>query len=98
MWSGRAGCFFYFPLRIDKRIYGAHTRDMTTTQNTAAPYRAGYKGQKIFCLSLADAARIILEVGGGSIDKLAGSLYRTISGREQDTAVEAARIFQDGIN
>jgi len=65
---------------------------MTTTQNTEmAPYRAGYKGSKVLCLCLSDAARVILEAGGGSIDKAAGSLYRTISYREQQAAVETAR-------
>ena len=90
---------YSFQSCIDKRIYIPHTRDMTTTQNTAkAPYRASFNNQKVFCLSIEDAARVIVEIGGGSIDKLAGSLYRTISGREQNAAVEAARIFQAGIN
>jgi len=60
---------------------------------TKAPYRACFNNQKVFCLSIEDAARVIVEIGYGSIDKLAGSLYRTISGREQDAVVGACRSF-----
>lgn len=62
---------------------------MNDNTEAAKPvYRAGYKGQKRYFATIEDAARYTL-ANGGSIDRLAGSVYRTISGKEQDAAEQS---------
>ena len=58
----------------------------TTPAPTPTPaYRAGWRNNKLYFATLAEAAAHTAQ-HGGSVDKLCGTLYRTISGREQHAA------------
>jgi len=61
------------------------------TRFDMAPYRVNIGSNRVFCETLEEAARIVIQHGGGAIYRPAGKLYRTISGREQAAAVETAR-------
>lgn len=54
--------------------------------HAARLYRAGYRNARQYFDSLDDAARYVAE-NGGPIDRLAGSLYRTMTSAAKAEAI-----------
>jgi hypothetical protein len=64
---------------------------MTTTRTASTQYRAGYRNERRYFNTLPEAAAHTAN-HGGPIDKLSGTLFRTISGVEQAAAEAAVEV------